>query len=388
MNIDQINSLTGREFEELIYRILIKMGFRANITQTTGDGGIDIEAYYDGPIFSGKYLVQCKRWKNVVGEPIIRDFYGTLVAAKALKGIIITSSYFSKQAHEFASGKNMELIAQDELIKFINISDIQIEKGEYLSDFIYDIEFDLDNYTILKDRINNDPRNLRLHELIISQLLRAVIKSDVNAKINGLFNELEARLDTYRKVVNGKTSESKSRIYCAQWIKAMLCFIQGDLVQSYDLIKTIQSIQINKWELRRKEGFNSKLLLKTSTHDRFLYILFDLLQVEKAKEPILYRTSKEPGCHYAMDNLDNLDNGNIMQIYSIINDVNQHSQGIIATSEFLIGWPVGLEINSQKKHIIVDIIDISIGELLNRFLPDGIPDIDKQRRIIERSEVY
>jgi hypothetical protein len=77
-----------------------------------------------------------------------------------------------------------------------------------------------------------------------------------------------------------------------------------------------------------------------------------------------------------------------MQIYSIINDVNQHSQGIIATSEFLIGWPVGLEINSQKKHIIVDIIDISIGELLNRFLPDGIPDIDKQRRIIERSEVY
>jgi len=309
MELNDINLLSGREFEELIYTVLIKMGFRANITQLTGDGGIDIEAYYDGPIFSGKYSVQCKRWKNVVGEPIIRDFYGAVVSSKSLKGIIITSSSFSRQAYEFAADKNLELIDHELLIKIINSVNVPLEKWDNLAGFLMENDFDTDSYIILKDRINKDPKNLRVQEIMISVLSKAVLEMGYKSKNNGMVNELDARIRTYIDFIGPKkTNELKARKYYAKWVRAMIRFIQGDVVQSYDLIKELQSIVI-KWQLRRKRGQKLDFVLNCETHDRFLYILFDLLGIEKLKEPILFKVSKGLGIGYPWDKLEDMDNG-------------------------------------------------------------------------------
>ena len=100
----------GIAFEELCLRLVKAMGFSATTTSVTADGGIDIVATSTQPVFSGKYIIQCKDWSNTVGEPIVRDLYGVVHAENANKGILIATSKFTKAAQRFAEGKPLELI--------------------------------------------------------------------------------------------------------------------------------------------------------------------------------------------------------------------------------------------------------------------------------------
>jgi Holliday junction resolvasome RuvABC ATP-dependent DNA helicase subunit len=107
------SELSGIEFEQLIAALLTKMGFATEMTKASGDGGIDVEAFLDKPIVGGRYLIQCKRFAPdaLVGSPTVREFYGALVAdRKAVKGILITTSGFTPQAHDFAANLPIELI--------------------------------------------------------------------------------------------------------------------------------------------------------------------------------------------------------------------------------------------------------------------------------------
>jgi Holliday junction resolvasome RuvABC ATP-dependent DNA helicase subunit len=107
-----ITNLSGIEFESLISSLLTRMGFTTEMTRTTGDGGIDIIAVLDKPIVGGRYLFQCKRFapENLVGAPMVRDFYGAVTADRAVKGIFVTTSDFTVQAREFAERAGVELI--------------------------------------------------------------------------------------------------------------------------------------------------------------------------------------------------------------------------------------------------------------------------------------
>lgn len=107
---EDINSLSGFEFEMVCKRLLENMGFDVETTKTTGDGGIDLIAYNHQPLLSGKYIIQCKRYTGSVGEPVIRDLYGVITSERANKGILMTSGVFTKQAQVFAEGKPIELI--------------------------------------------------------------------------------------------------------------------------------------------------------------------------------------------------------------------------------------------------------------------------------------
>lgn len=107
---ENINSLSGVEFEMVCKRLLENMGFDVETTKTTGDGGIDLIAYNHQPLLSGKYIIQCKRYTGSVGEPVIRDLYGVITSERANKGILMTSGTVTKQAQLFAQDKPIELI--------------------------------------------------------------------------------------------------------------------------------------------------------------------------------------------------------------------------------------------------------------------------------------
>ena len=114
--------LSGIEFEKVVATLLGKMGFIAEMTKASGDGGVDIEATLDRPIIGGRYLFQCKRFApdNLIGSPTVREFYGALVAdRKAVKGILITTSGFTPQAREFAANLHIELIDGNSLVQLI-----------------------------------------------------------------------------------------------------------------------------------------------------------------------------------------------------------------------------------------------------------------------------
>jgi Holliday junction resolvasome RuvABC ATP-dependent DNA helicase subunit len=109
----EIDSLSGGDFERVIAALLRAMGFRTELTEASGDGGIDIVAILDRPLIGGRYLIQCKRFApdNVVGAATVRDFYGAVTAdRRAVKGILITTSGFSPQALTFAQQLPIELI--------------------------------------------------------------------------------------------------------------------------------------------------------------------------------------------------------------------------------------------------------------------------------------
>lgn len=110
---------TGISFEEKCMRLLEKQGFNCQRTAITGDGGVDIVATSNLPLLKGTYIVQCKDWKNPVGEPPVRDLYGVVASENANKGILITSSAFTDAARNFARGKNIELIDGDQLEQLI-----------------------------------------------------------------------------------------------------------------------------------------------------------------------------------------------------------------------------------------------------------------------------
>lgn len=119
-----LNNMTGIEFEQFCKKILESYGFRVTTTATTGDGGIDLIAVTNNVFFKGKYIIQCKRYTGSVGEPIIRDLYGVVMAERANKGILITTGTFTNAAISFANDKQLELIDGNTLHQLIN-------KGEY-----------------------------------------------------------------------------------------------------------------------------------------------------------------------------------------------------------------------------------------------------------------
>lgn len=110
-----MRSLDNRQFEELIAELLIRRGFEITLTPPSRDGGRDILAISNTQFGTNLYLVECKRYKhgNPVGVKDVRALYGVVTDERATKGIIVTSSTFTKPAREFAGRNKYKLSLQD-----------------------------------------------------------------------------------------------------------------------------------------------------------------------------------------------------------------------------------------------------------------------------------
>lgn len=113
LNIDKMN---GYEFEQFIASIYRKKGYLVNITQHSGDHGIDLILRKE----EESIAVQCKRWNTPVGESIVRDFFGSMANGNFQKGIIITSDTYTQQAVLFCKNKTIKLIDRQQLEKMIS----------------------------------------------------------------------------------------------------------------------------------------------------------------------------------------------------------------------------------------------------------------------------
>lgn len=140
-----LNALGGHEFEDLVEKLLIAMGFKTEGRKPAADGGIDIVAVSSQPFVSGRYVIQCKRYTGSVSAPIIRDLYGVVNATNANKGILITTSHFTSEGIEFAKDKPIELIDGTKLVNLLqqyslltegskSQEDLDLLKMDYLRD--------------------------------------------------------------------------------------------------------------------------------------------------------------------------------------------------------------------------------------------------------------
>ena len=113
-------------FERAVLKLLTAMGYGitgdAQLTGQPGDGGID------GVIREDKLgldivCVQAKRYGEAsVGRPTIQQFSGSMDGVKAKKGVILTTSSFSRDAIAFVDrieGKRVVLIDGEELAELM-----------------------------------------------------------------------------------------------------------------------------------------------------------------------------------------------------------------------------------------------------------------------------
>ena len=108
---DILQNMNPYAFEKLSQRLLRECGFTdVAVTKKSGDGGIDGTGKLRiKGIFSFYVAFQCKRYKGPVGAAEIRDFRGSL-GTNIEKGVLITTSSFSRAAKEEASSEGKRLI--------------------------------------------------------------------------------------------------------------------------------------------------------------------------------------------------------------------------------------------------------------------------------------
>lgn len=116
--LQQIMECSPLFFERLVIDLLVGMGYGGAIPDAgkhmgkSGDGGID------GIINEDKLgldiiCIQAKRWQDTVGRPTVQGFAGSMEANRAKKGVMITTSSFSKDARDFVDRIERKIVLID-----------------------------------------------------------------------------------------------------------------------------------------------------------------------------------------------------------------------------------------------------------------------------------
>lgn len=110
-----LREIDPRKFEEIVAEIFHKKGFSVTLTPRTRDGGKDIYAVQHGMFGQQLLVIECKRYSstNKVGVELVRGIYGVKMAERATAAMLVTTSYFSKDAIDFASPLKYELSLKD-----------------------------------------------------------------------------------------------------------------------------------------------------------------------------------------------------------------------------------------------------------------------------------
>lgn len=104
----RLRSVSPTFFERLVVDLLVRMGYggsredAARAVGASGDGGID-GIIKEDRLGLDTVCIQAKRWENTVGRPVVQAFAGSLEGQRARKGVLITTSSFSRDAEEYVN---------------------------------------------------------------------------------------------------------------------------------------------------------------------------------------------------------------------------------------------------------------------------------------------
>ena len=139
----RVKTSTPDFFENLVVELLVKIGYGGTIKDAgraigrSGDGGVD-GVIYEDRLGLDKIYIQAKRWdENTVGRPKVQEFAGALAGKRARKGVFITTSKFSKEAHDFVSSIDSKII----LVDGVGLTNLMIDYGVGVSTVsVYEIK--------------------------------------------------------------------------------------------------------------------------------------------------------------------------------------------------------------------------------------------------------
>jgi hypothetical protein len=102
-NPSKMREMSPRKFEELVADMFRNQGFDVTLTPSSNDGGMDIVAVQRDGIGTVMVIVECKRYaeNRRVGVEIARGLFGVVEQRRATRGIIATTSFFTRGAVDF-----------------------------------------------------------------------------------------------------------------------------------------------------------------------------------------------------------------------------------------------------------------------------------------------
>lgn len=112
---DRMRDLTPRKYEELIAELFKDKGYDVELTPSSGDGGKDIICTHHDMAGSMLVYVECKSYSpdRSVGVEIVRGLHGVVTSDRATKGVIATTSRFTKGARDFHARNQYKLSLAD-----------------------------------------------------------------------------------------------------------------------------------------------------------------------------------------------------------------------------------------------------------------------------------
>lgn len=134
-----LSATTLKKIEWYSFELFCKIyyensGYTVSKTKAGADGGMDLLLYQDGSA-SPYALVQCKaRGHRDIGVKYVRELLGVMTSEKIEKGILITNSYFTRDAVEFSKNNAIETVDLYELSG--RVKDLEAEKRVKLIEFL------------------------------------------------------------------------------------------------------------------------------------------------------------------------------------------------------------------------------------------------------------
>lgn len=103
--LDRLKACSPTFFEHVVVKLLVAMGYggisgEGFVTKASGDAGID-GVIKEDKLGLDVVCIQAKKWEGSVGRPVVQGFVGSMDYVRAKKGVIITTSTFSRDAVSF-----------------------------------------------------------------------------------------------------------------------------------------------------------------------------------------------------------------------------------------------------------------------------------------------
>ena len=138
-----LKEMDPEAFERLCQRVLRESGFtKVEVTDRSGDGGIDGTGVLRVNLISFQVVFQCKRYAETVGDSYVRNLRGAMSGRGADKGLLLTTGRFSRPAEAEASRAlpTIELIDGTELCRLLKSLDLGV-RTEAVEKVTVDREF-------------------------------------------------------------------------------------------------------------------------------------------------------------------------------------------------------------------------------------------------------
>lgn len=115
LTLNDIDQMDGLDFERLVAELLRDQGYRAEVTQASGDFGVDVIARKG----RHRYAIQVKRYKGSVPRTAVSDAVAGKYHWNCDKAWVVTSGHFTKDARTLADSTDCRLTDREDIKRWL-----------------------------------------------------------------------------------------------------------------------------------------------------------------------------------------------------------------------------------------------------------------------------